>query len=142
MKNYKSNEIRKLPLAKACGLTLERIRCAAACLMMPANMLSVTAYASETELKNTVTALAKQIYSLIVGVSTVTAAVVIAWCLFTMLLPKEERKVSAAMDWLKRALVCWVCIFLVATIMNWIIGASNGLISQNATLDNLFNIGS
>lgn len=149
MKKYVTNVI-KLPFSKAGGKHgmigkewLRNFRCAAVCLMMMSNLMVSTALAAgeEAELKNAVATIGNSLYGLILGVSSVTAGVVIAWCLFTMLLSKDEHKVSSAMDWLKRAIICWVGIFLVATFMKWIVSATNGLMSESNTLDGIFGGG-
>lgn len=99
-------------------------------------MLTVSATTAEAQTSDLVTkikAMAGQIYSFIVGISTVTAAIVVAYCLLTMLLNKDERKVASSMEWLKRAIVCWIAIFLVSSIFNWLMSSMN--LSSGTTLN-------
>ena len=102
------------------------------CAAMP-----TVAYASGVQdLEPRIENMANEIYGLIVRLSTVIAGVVIAWCLLSMLFSKDERKVANSMDWLKRAAVCWVCIFLVSTILRWM--ATNLQLNESVGLDGVF----
>lgn len=103
--------------------------------MLATSTLLMTVYAEDdigTDLVAKVKNIASKAYGLIVGVSSFVAAVFVAVCLFNMMLSKDEKKVNSSMDWLKRIIVCWVCIFLVSALFNWLI--SNLGLSSGTTL--------
>ena len=103
--------------------------------MLATSTLLMTVYAEDdigTDLVTKVKNIASKAYGLIVGVSSFVAAFFVAVCLFNMMLSKEEKKVNSSMDWLKRIIVCWVCIFLVSALFNWLI--SNLGLSSGTTL--------
>lgn len=102
------------------------------CAVMP----TVAHASGMQDLEPRIENMANEIYGLIVRLSTVIAGVVIAWCLLSMLFSKDERKVANSMDWLKRAVVCWVCIFLVSTILRWM--ATNLQLNESVGLDGVF----
>ena len=103
--------------------------------MLATSTLLMTVYAEDdigTDLVAKVKNISSKAYGLIVGVSSFVAAVFVAVCLFNMMLSKDEKKVNSSMDWLKRIIVCWVCIFLVSALFNWLI--SNLGLSSGTTL--------
>ncbi len=103
--------------------------------MLATSTLLMTVYAEDdigTDLVTKVKNIASKAYGLIVGVSSFVAAFFVAVCLFYMMLSKDEKKVNSSMDWLKRIIVCWVCIFLVSALFNWLI--SNLGLSSGTTL--------
>ena len=103
--------------------------------MLATSTLLMTVYAEDdigTDLVTKVKNIASKAYGLIVGVSSFVAAFFVAVCLFNMMLSKDEKKVNSSMDWLKRIIVCWVCIFLVSALFNWLI--SNLGLSSGTTL--------
>ena len=103
--------------------------------MLATSTLLMAVYAEDdigTDLVTKVKNIASKAYGLIVGVSSFVAAFFVAVCLFNMMLSKDEKKVNSSMDWLKRIIVCWVCIFLVSALFNWLI--SNLGLSSGTTL--------
>lgn len=102
--------------------------------MLATSTLWTTVYAADTgtDLVTKIKNISGKAYSLIVGVSSFVAAFFVAVCLFNMMLSKDEKKVNSSMDWLKRIIVCWVCIFLVSALFNWLI--SNLGLDTGATL--------
>ena len=103
--------------------------------MLATSTLLMTVYADDevgSDLVAKVKNIASKAYGLIVGVSSFVAALFVAVCLFNMMLSKDEKKVNSSMDWLKRIIVCWVCIFLVSALFNWLI--SNLGLSSGTTL--------
>ncbi len=79
------------------------------------------------------------IYGSIARISTVTAAVTATVCIFMMIFTKNEQAVQESIQWLKRIVICWAAIMLMALIVRFL---TNGLgISADQAITDFQNLG-
>ena len=72
------------------------------------------------------TAVMKDIYSQLLGISTIVAVVAAAIALIVRMVSRNQRAVDEATSWLKRIIITWVILntlgFIIAYIQPWIQG--------------------
>lgn len=113
--------------------TAERAKTAAKAAYLSAPFvvsMAVSAYAgptaaSETDSGTDIFAkfqtIMQTIYGKICGIASVTAGCVAAVCLFLMFFSKRQQTVDESIQWLKRIVVCYVAIMLIAAILRFLV---------------------
>lgn len=56
----------------------------------------------------------KDIYAGLLGVVSIIAAAIIAWCFVVKMLSKNPRSIDEATQWMKRVAICWLCFMLIS----------------------------
>ncbi|SDB27570.1 hypothetical protein [Eubacterium oxidoreducens] len=80
-------------------------------------------YFAEEDLEETVSTISDNIQSFIRGISTASAGVAAAICIFLIFFSKNERTVDSSISWLKRIIVAYVAILALSIIIGWISGS-------------------
>lgn len=56
----------------------------------------------------------KQIYTGLLGIVSIIAAAIIAWCFVVKMISKNPRSVDEANQWMKRVAIAWMCFMLIS----------------------------
>ena len=83
--------------------------------------------------------LTTQLYQSIVSILIPTAILLAAICLFTMFLGKDEKKVAAAREWLKRIVFGTAAILLLGFIASVLYNAISSANTNGIGLGGMFN---
>lgn len=78
------------------------------------------------------TTLMNSIYGDILGISSVAAGICGSVCLLTLMFSKDQKNVDVSAKWLKRIVICWVGIILMASILRYVLNKTKGM--SEATL--------
>lgn len=73
------------------------------------------------------TSLMNGIYGDILGISSVSAGICASICLFLLMFSKDQKNVDASAKWLKRIVLCWLGIVLMASIIRYALNKTNGM---------------
>lgn len=101
---------------------------AVAAMVVFPNFITV---ANATDLQSKITDIFSGIYGFIFSITSVTAGVAAAICLYLMLFSKSSKTVEESTAWLKRIALCWAGIALIGAI----IAFGNSLFGTSGTLN-------
>ena len=71
--------------------------------------------------------LMNSIYGDILGISSVAAGICGSVCLLTLMFSKDQKNVDVSAKWLKRIVICWVGIILMASILRYVLNKTKGM---------------
>ena len=111
---------------KAAAIRLEGV-------MLLGSMAVVQMHATEgSDIFTKAKGMMNTLYKSIAGISSVTAGCVAGICLYLMFFSKNRNTVEESIAWLKRIVVCWIAIMLMASIIYFV--TTNLGIGDNASL--------
>ena len=93
-----------------------------------------TVYASSGDVVSKGKEIAQTIYKTIAALTLTSGGCLAAVCLFLLMFSKDEKKVGAAITWLKRIVLCVGAILLLSTIVAFIATKLIGNDGSNASL--------
>lgn len=79
------------------------------------------------DLVSNATTIMNGIYGDILGISSVAAGICGSVCLLGLMFSKEQKNVDASAKWLKRIVLCWLGIILMASIIRYALNKTNGM---------------
>lgn len=87
----------------------------------------VPAFAEGGDVVTNATTLMNSIYGDILGISSVAAGICGSVCLLTLMFSKDQKNVDVSAKWLKRIVICWVGIILMASILRYVLNKTKGM---------------
>lgn len=87
----------------------------------------VPAWASGGDIVSNATTLMNGVYGDILGISSVAAGICATICLFLLMFSKDQKNVDASAKWLKRIVLCWLGIVLMASIIRYALNKTSGM---------------
>lgn len=74
------------------------------------------------DLLSTVKNVLVEVYAGLLGIVTVLAVVICAWCFIVKMFSKNQRSIEEANQWIKRVCIAWLCFMLLSVIVGFGIG--------------------
>lgn len=87
----------------------------------------VPAFADGGDIVENATSLMNGLYGDIVGISSVAAGICGTVCLLGLMFSKDQKNVDASAKWLKRIVICWLGIILMASILRYVLNKTSGM---------------
>lgn len=87
----------------------------------------VPAFASGGDIVSNATTLMNGIYGDILGISSVAAGICGTVCLLGLMFSKDQKNVDTSAKWLKRIVLCWLGIVLMASIIRYALNKTSGM---------------
>jgi NADH:ubiquinone oxidoreductase subunit 5 (subunit L)/multisubunit Na+/H+ antiporter MnhA subunit len=91
-------------------------------------VLASAATATLSNIQSTLIDTLSSVYTIFLGIVTVIAVVIVAWCFLVKMFSKNPRSIEEANQWMKRVMICWICFMLINLIVSFgmdIVGSSN-----------------